>query len=176
MQFELEHSLPCPTDSHSLLCKLYTDPALNAALADMRHLKSREITHLTVDEAAGTAERVVRIELDMPVPGSLRRLFPGVGDVDHLGWEEHSTCDFEALTIDFAIRLPYLDTRIDAGGRYQLHSGRSDDEVLRRIDGRVRIDAPVVAGLAERVVVGRLKDNMDEEARLTAAFLRESAA
>lgn len=175
MRFELEHRLPGHVDKRSLLRQLYTDPRLNDALASMRHLKSREITHLAVDEAAGTAERVVRIDLDMPVPGALKRLFAGGSNINHLGWEEHSTCDFEALTIDFAIRLPHLDMRIDAGGRYQLRDGRADDEVLRSIGGHVCVDAPVVGGLAERIVVARLKDNMDEEARLTAEFLREAA-
>lgn len=176
MQFALEHQLPCHMDKPELLYKLYTDPQFNQALASMRHLKSREVVHLAVDEAAGTAERIVRIELDMPVPRALKQLLPDAHNSRRLGWEEHSTCDFSALTIDFDIRLPYLDARVDAGGRYQLQDGHVADEVVRRIDGYVRVDAPLVAGLAERVVVSRLKDNMDEEARVTAAYLYAAAA
>lgn len=176
MQFALEHRLPRHTDKASLLYQLYTDPQLNQALAEMRHLKSREVLHLSVDEAANSAERIVRIDLDMRVPRAFKHLYSGADEVKRLGWEEHSTCDLSALTIDFDIRLPYLNTRIDAGGRYQLCDGDFADEALRRIDGHVRIDAPLVAKMAERAVVARLKESMHEEARLTAEYLHKSAA
>lgn len=173
MRYRLEHQLPWSGSTRSLIRLLYTDPELSEALADMRHLKRREVTHLQVDEAAGRGQRRVRIELDMAVPDVVRRLLGGASAEalgNHMGWEEHSTCDLDARTIDFAIRLPYLDTRVHAEGTYRLLDDAGG--TLRRIDGEVRIDAPVVGRLAERIVVARLKENMDEEARLTAAFLR----
>jgi len=176
LQYQLEHRFNWRGNTRDLLQLLYTDPGLSDALSDMRHLKSREVTHLEVDTVAGRAKRIVRVELDMPVPGVLKRRL-GADNADaignHLGWEEHSTCDFDALTIDFDIHLPHLDTRITAGGRYQLRNGTHPGEVARHIDGHVRIDIPMVARMAERLIVSRLKDNMEEEARITAAFLHD---
>lgn len=140
----------------------------------MRYPKNREVTHLEVDEASSHAERIVRIELDMPVPRVLERRLGAEGNEatgHHLGWEEHSTCDLNALTIVFDIRLPHLATRVTADGRYRLADG-GDTEVVRYIQGRVDIDMPMIACMAERLIVSQLKDNMEEKARITADFLR----
>jgi len=177
MRYELEHRFLWD-DPRQLVRLIYTDPALNDALAHMRHLKSREVMDLHVDDEAGHAERRVRIEIDMPIPPAFKRMLPHDRMArleDRLYWDELSTCDLNTGQIDFEIRLPQLTERVHATGLYRMHPGKRPGEVIRTIRGDVRVDAALVGRVAERIVVSRLKENMDEEARLTAEYLRQRA-
>jgi len=177
MRYQLQHRFAWH-DPRQLVRLIYTDPALNDILAEMRHLKSREVRELRIDEQAGVARRQVRIEVDMPIPPGFKRVLPRKGMQqleDRLFWDELSTCDLNAGRIDFEIQLPQLTERVHATGRYQIHAGERPGEVIRTIHGNVVIDTALVGRVAERIVVGKLKENMDEEARLTAQFLRGHA-
>lgn len=161
MRFTLESSYDGDPDA---IAAAYADPALYAAFTDLPRAGKPEVLHHEDDD--GTVHLDVRWAFTAPLSSAARAVI----DPKKLTWVERSAHELATRTVTFRLLADHYADRFSCQGRYRFDDG-GDGTTVRRIEGELTINAPLVARTVEGAVIDGLKDQLRGEIAIVEAFV-----
>lgn len=104
----------------------------------------------------------VRQRIRFRFTGHLPPAVTAVVDPAKLSWIQESEHDLDDGTTSFELLPDHYRDRLRASGSFEIES--SETGSLRRVDGQVRVRAPLVAGRVEAAIVSGLEEYLAAEA------------
>jgi hypothetical protein len=135
------------------------DPGFYKALASMPNIGDPEILECTEQE------NEVFLRVRYAFTGELAAPARRVLDPAKLTWVVESTVDRPTRTTAFRMLPDHYANRLSCDGTYTLVAG-GEDRTIQRMEGELRVNYPIVGGLAERGIVLGLKEHVAQEARI----------
>ncbi len=127
-------------------------------LLKLPNLKDREELERYEDDSV--IRTTVRYYATGFIPPAVRRFV----SLEMLSWLEYSTWHKDGLYWDWRVTPHFFSEFVDCGGRMNL---MADGARTKRVtEGYLRIKAPVIGELGERVILDHLKRNLDLEVDL----------
>jgi hypothetical protein len=133
------------------------DPRFYKALAAMPNIGDPEV--LECSERGDDVFLRVRYAFTGELAAPARRVL----DPAKLTWVVESTVDRPTRTTTFRMLPDHYANRLSCGGTYALVPS-GEDRTIQRMEGELRVNYPVVGGLAERGIVLGLKEHVAQEA------------
>jgi len=169
MNFEISHTLPADRDT------------VLAIMLDAEYYKFCQAHHSGVDRIEMLQQEdqgniVRRRVLYQPKP-IIRRIGPKEIPPDAMAWTEESTLDKAAYRLRFTnvAAKDWVRKRLANSGTIELRAA-GPDRTTRVVAGELKVKFPILGGIAERIIYGKAKDILDEEARVFEKYLRERKA
>jgi hypothetical protein len=143
----------------------YTEPGMYATLHGLPKIAAPEV--LSREEAGGGD--TVRLRLRFRFVGDLPTAAAAMLDPRKLTWVEESTHDLAAFEVTWRLVPDHYGDRFRANGS---STYRSDGDVtVRRTGGQLVVKTPFVGRLVERALVSGLKEHLDAETPMVAAWV-----
>jgi hypothetical protein len=167
VRFEVHQRIDAPIDAvAAALC----DPAYYAALGAAPKLGVPEVLERTVDGD------VVVMRVRYRFAGDLSAAARAVLDPNKLTWVDEARHDLVSHVVTFELQPDHYADRLSCRGTYRLEADPGDpSRTTRAASGELRVRAALVAGSVERALVSGLKEHLDAEAGIIAAFVEGSA-
>ena len=160
MRFTLEQRFSAPLD---VVEAAFVDPALLTELAKLPQLGRPEL--LAQVDDGDTVHQEVRYAF----VGDLAPAITRVVDPGRLTWVEHSELDRRTHRTTLRVEPDHYSDRLSCSATVTLES--TTEGTRRRIDGDLRVRAPLVASKVERAIISGLRDHASAEARAVQAWL-----
>jgi hypothetical protein len=162
VDFRIEQRIAGSVDE---VARAYADPELYPALGELPKVGRPEVLSAEVDGD------VVRLRIHYQFTGSLPPAASAVLDPKKLTWVEESTHDRVAHTVTWRLVPDHYGDRFRAQGTYRF---RVDGDVaVRETRGDLVVRTPFVGRLVERALVSGLREHLEAEAPLVAAWIAE---
>jgi len=153
MRFTAEQQYTSPIDR---LLVLFTDPDFYPTLRGLPSIDAPEIVDHT------TSGDIVRISLRQRYTGELPTAALAFIDPDRLTWVEELVFDLARATATTRLLPDHYPDRLTCQGRYLFvddgHGGST-----RRLEGDLRVRAPLVGGRVEQALVSGLQEHAAAE-------------
>lgn len=160
VDFRIEQRIAGSVDD---VARAYTDAGLYATFTGLSKIAAPDV--LTRDEDGDT----VRLRLRYRFVGHLPSAAHAVLDPKKLTWVEESTHDLNRHTVSWRLVPDHYGDRFRAKGASAM---RADGDVtVRRTEGELVVKTPFVGRMVERALVSGLKEHLEAEAPLVAAWV-----
>lgn len=165
MRFELSQHIAAPPDA---VAEAFTDPDYYDALAGLPKLGAPEVLAMSAEDD------LVRVEVRYRFAGDLSPAARAVLDPARLTWVEISDHDLARRRSTFVLKPDHYADRFSCRGRTRVDADPNDPSAsVRRMQGEMKVRAPLVAGQVERAIVSGLEEHFAAEAKLLSVFLNE---
>jgi hypothetical protein len=163
MRFDVRQRIAAPVDAvAAALC----DPGYYALLGTAPKLGVPEVLDRQVD-----GDHVV-LRVRYRFAGELSSAARAVLDPNKLTWVDESRHDLVAHAVTFVLKPDHYADRLSCRGNYRLEADPAEPtRTIRTATGDLKVRAALVAGSVERALVSGLKEHLDAEAGIIAAFV-----
>jgi hypothetical protein len=163
VRFEVRQLIDAPLDAvAAALC----DPAYYTALGTAPKLGVPEVLDRQVD-----GDHVL-LRVRYRFAGELSSAARAVLDPNKLTWVDESRHDLAKHDVSFVLKPDHYADRLSCTGGYRLEADPADAaRTIRTASGDLKVRAALVAGSVERALVSGLKEHLDAEAGILAAFV-----
>lgn len=165
MRFATEQRYPAAPEE---VAAAYAEPALYESFHGLSRLSQPEVLEHRVD-----GERVI-LHLRYRFAGPLSPAAQAVLDPRRLSWVEESTHRLDERTTAFTMVPDHYGDRFSCQGRYRFEA--IDGGAIRRGEGDLRVRALIVGSAVEAAIVSGLREHLEEETPLVAAYLSGSTS
>lgn len=162
MRFHLDLRYAADPD---VVARAYADPALYVAFEGLPRADRPEVVDHRVDDDGDVIELRVRWRFSAPLSAAARAVI----DPARLSWVEVSRHDLAARRVTFLMLPDHYADRFSCTGEYRFEP--DGDGTVRRIDGDLRVKAPLVGGAVERAIVSGLEDQLRSEVAVVESFV-----
>lgn len=160
MRFRLDLRYAADPDA---VAHAYADPALYAAFADLPRADKPEVLDQRTD--GEIVELRVRWRFSAPLSSAARAVI----DPKRLTWVEASRHDLAARRVTYRMLPDHYADRFSCSGEYRFEP--DGDGTVRRIEGDLRVKAPLVARAVENAIVSGLQDQLRSEVPVVESFI-----
>jgi hypothetical protein len=162
VDFRIEQRIAGSVDE---VARAYADRDLHASLGELPKVGRPDVLSSEVDGD------VVRLRIAYRFTGALPPAASAVLDPKKLTWVEESTHDRAAHTVTWKLVPDHYGDRFRANGTYRF---RADGDVaVRETRGDLVVRTPFVGRLVERALVSGLREHLEAEAPLVAAWVAQ---
>lgn len=116
---------------------------------------------------------VVRLRIRYGFAGDLSRAARAILDPQKMTWVVVLDVDQDDYSARFEMIPDHYKDRLNSSGSYRFE--KKDKTTIQIMEGNLKVNAPLVAGAVERVIVNGLKEHMTEEARAIEKFTNGSS-
>ena len=152
MRFEAEQQFATTVDR---LVEWFTDPDFYPTLAGLPQISTPEVVRHSV-----TGDRV-ELALHQRYTGDLPSAAQAVLDPSRLTWVEELVFDLMAGTATTRLVPDHYPDRLTCQGRYRFETAGTGS--IRRLEGDLKVRAPLVGGRVERALVEGLQRHAEGE-------------
>jgi hypothetical protein len=134
--------------------------------------KSKTLSAPQVLDRSENADSV-RLRIRYGFAGDLSRAARAILDPQKMTWVVVLDVDLDDYTAQFEMVPDHYKDRLKSSGTYRFE--KTDGATVQIMEGDLKVNAPLVAGAVERVIVNGLKEHMADQAKAIEAFVDKSA-
>ena len=163
MEFVVEQPIAAPCDDVEAA---FLDPGFYQALGELPDIAPPEVVDWR--ERDGITEVAVRYRFT----GHLAPPARAVLDPSKLVWVQESSVDRHRHRTEFRMRPEHYGSRLQCTGSY-VFEPQGDGSTVQRVEGRVRVNWPLVGSVVERAIVTGLREHIQSEAAVVERWLAD---
>lgn len=164
MHIEISHEFDIPLDAVELA--VVSPVFLGALTRTLGNIeRSEQKQHVIKD---GILSRVWFFQWNIPIPP----FAAGHITKDMCAWDEHTEYDLKRHSGTWRVTpnvKPEWQRYFSAAGEYTLEAN-SKDRTIRKVTGDIRLNLPIVGGVAERFIAREVRKNFELEAKTLREF------